>query len=274
VKERKALLDREDKLSLRKQADLLEVDRSCLYYKPIGESELNLTLMELIDRLFLDDPTLGVKGMRDELRDYGYEYNDKRVRRLMRKMCLMPIYNKRNLSRLGLAKYIHPYLLRNLKIERPNQVWAIDITYIPMRRGFLYLTAIIDVYSRFIVGWQLSNSLDKETQTVVLREAIRQHGRPEILNSDQGSQYTCEHWVSTLKERGIQISMDGKGRATDNAFIERFWGTLKRKYVYLNPADDGLTLYDGIKTFIEKYNNRHHQGINREKPIDRYLTAA
>lgn len=141
----------------------------------------------------------------------------------MRKMCLMPIYNKRNLSRLGLAKYIHPYLLRHLRIERSNQVWAIDITYIPMRRGFLYLTAIIDVYSRFIVGWQLSNSLDKEIQTTLVREAVRRHGKPEIINSDQGSQYTCEHWVSTLKELGIQISMDGKGRATDNAYIERFW---------------------------------------------------
>ena len=116
-----------------------------------------------------------------------------------------------------------------MKIERPNQVWAIDITYIPMKRGFLYLTAIIDVYSRFIVGWQLSNSLDKETQTAVLQEAVRRYGKPEILNSDQGPQYTCEHWVSTLNELGIQISLDGRGRATDNAFIERFWGTLKRK---------------------------------------------
>lgn len=274
MKERKAYLDREAKLSIRRQAELLEVDRSCLYYQPIGESDLNLTLMELIDKLFLADPTLGVMGMRDELRDHGHTYNDKRIRRLMRKMCLMPIYNKRNLSRLGLAKYIHPYLLRNLKIERPNQVWAIDITYIPMRHGFLYLTAIIDVYSRYVVGWQLSNTLDKETQTAVLHQAVRRYGKPEIVNSDQGSQYTCEHWVSALKELGIRISMDGKGRATDNAFIERFWGTLKRKYVYLYPADDGLELYQGIANFIEKYNNRYHQGIERQKPIDLYLNAA
>jgi putative transposase len=274
VKERKALLDREDKLSLRKQAELLEVDRSCFYYKPLGESDTNRMLMELIDRLFLDDPTLGVKGMRDELRDQGFTYNDKRIRRMMRKMCIMPIYNKRNLSRLGLVKYIHPYLLRHMKIERPNQVWDIDITYIPMKRGFLYLTAIIDVYSRYIVGWQLSNSLDKETQTALLLEAVRRYGKPEILNSDQRSQYTYEHWVNTLNELGIQISMDGRGRATDNAFIERFGGTLKRKYVYLNPAEDGLALYEGIKTFMQKYNNRYHQGINREKPIDRYLKAA
>ena len=142
--------------------------------------------MGLIDRLFLDDPTLGVKGMRDELRDQGFEYNDKRIRRLMRKMCLMPIYNKRNLSRLGLAKYIHPYLLRHLRMERPNQVWAIDITYIPMRRGFLYLTAIIDVCSRFVVGWQLSNSLAKGTQATLLWDVVGRYGKPEIINSGQG----------------------------------------------------------------------------------------
>ena len=274
MSERKTYLDKGSKLSLRCQAKLLEVDRSCLYYHPVGESELNLTLMELIDKLFLDDPTLGVKGMRDELRDLGYEYNDKRIRRLMRKMALMPIYSKQNLSRLGLAKYIHPYLLRHLKITRPNQVWAIDITYIPMRHGFMYLTAIIDVYSRFVVGWQLSNTLDKENQTSVLHEAIRKHGVPEIINSDQGSQYTCEHWVSTVKSYGIQISMDGNGRATDNAFIERFWGTIKRKHIYLNPAEDGLELYQGIANFILKYNHRYHQGIKRQKPIELYTKAA
>jgi putative transposase len=274
VSERKTYLNKESKLSLRLQAELLEVDRSCLYYHPVGESSLNLTLMELIDKLFLDDPTLGVKGMRDELRTLSYEYNDKRIRRLMRKMALMPIYSKKNLSRLGLAKYIHPYLLRHLSITRPNQVWAIDITYIPMRHGFMYLTAIIDVYSRFVVGWQVSNTLDKENQTSVLHEAIRKHGVPEIVNSDQGAQYTCEHWVSTVRSYGIHVSMDGKGRATDNAFIERFWGTIKRKHIYLNPAEDGLELYQGIANFILKYNHRHHQGINRQKPIDLYTKAA
>lgn len=189
-------------------------------------------------------------------------------------MCLEPIYPKRNLSRLGLAKYIHPYLLRHMAITRSNQVWAIDITYIPMRHGFLYLTAIIDVYSRFIVGWQLSNTLEKETQTEVLLAAVRQYGKPEIVNSDQGSQYTCSHWINTLQEQGIQISIDGKGRATDNAFIERFFGTIKRKHIYLNPAKDGLDLYQGIDTFIKKYNRRNHRGINRQKPIIRYQQAA
>jgi putative transposase len=267
-------LDPCETLSIRTQADLLEVDRSSLYYKPLGESEQNLALMRRIDELFLEDPTLGVLGMQDELRDLGFDFNEKRIRRLMRKMCLEPIYPKRNLSRLGVSRYIHPYLLRELEVTRPNQVWAIDITYIPMRSGFMYLTAIIDVYSRFIVGWQISNSLEKETQTDLLRAAIARYGKPEIINSDQGSQYTCEHWVSTLLEAGIRISMDGKGRATDNAFIERFFGTLKRKHVYLNPASNGLELYVGVSKFIEKYNRRNHQGIDRKKPINLYQQAA
>ena len=162
MKERKALMDAKSPVSIRAQADLLEVDRSSFYYKPIGETQENL--------------------------------------KLMRKMCLDPIYPKRNLSKLGKARYIHPYLLRDLTITQPNQVWAIDITYIPMKSGFMYLTAIIDVYSRFIVGWQISNSLAQETQTAVLRRAIERYGKPQIINSDQGAQNALVHWVSTLKE--------------------------------------------------------------------------
>ena len=196
-----------------------------------------------MDELFLQDPTLGVLGMQDELDDLHLHYNEKRIRRLLRLMAIEPIYPKKNLSRLGKAKYIHPYLLRNLKIERANQVWAIDISYIPMTSGFMYLTAIIDVYSRFIVGWNISNTLDKEIQTTVLLEAIQQYGKPEVINSDQGAQYTCEHWVSTVRSLGIMVSMDGKGRATDNAFIERWFRTVKQKSVYLNPASNGIVQY-------------------------------
>jgi putative transposase len=274
MKERKALIDAKSPVSIRAQADLLEVDRSSFYYKPIGETQENLKLMRKIDELFLEDPTLGVQGMQDALSDFSLAYNPKRIRRLMRKMCLDPIYPRRNLSKLGLAKYIHPYLVRNLAITQPNQVWAIDITYIPMKSGFMYLTAIIDVYSRFIVGWQISNSLAQETQTAVLQRAIERYGQPQIINSDQGAQYTCEHWVSTLKELEIRISMAGKGRATDNAFIERFFGTLKRKQIYLYPAKDGLELYSGVEKFMQKYNRRNHRGINRKKPQDLYLNAA
>lgn len=274
MRERKDLLDAKSVVSIREQADLLEVDRSSFYYKPVGESTENLQLMRAIDELFLNDPTLGVLGMQDELSDLGMSFNPKRIRRLMRKMCLTPIYPSRNLSRLGLAKYIRPYLLRNLEITHPNHVWAIDITYVPMKTGFMYLTAIIDVYSRFIVGWQVSNSLEKETQTAVLLAAVARYGKPEIINSDQGSQYTCEHWISTVQGLGINVSMDGKGRATDNAFIERFFGTLKRKHIYLYPAKDGLELYKGVAQFMEKYNRRNHRGIDRNKPINLYQNAA
>lgn len=269
-----ALVERDESLSIRRQAEIMEINRSRLYYKPVGESVANIELMELMDKLFLGDPTLGVLGMQDELRDRQVFANIKRIRRLLRKMGIEPIYPKRNLSRLGKAKYIRPYLLRGLSVVRPNQVWAIDITYIPMKSGFMYLTAIIDLYSRYIVGWQISNSMEKETQTELLHEAIRKYGKPEIINSDQGSQYTSEHWVETLKALNIKISMDGKGRATDNAFIERWFRTIKQKYIYLNPEENGLDLYQGIYIFVEKYNRRRHQGINRMKPIELYKKAA
>jgi putative transposase len=275
VTERKQLVDLGVKRpSIRRQCEVLGINRSSLYYKPLGESEENIELMRLIDRLFTEDPTLGVLGMQDELEEHDITANPKRIRRLLRKMGVEAIYPKRNLSKLGKARYIHPYLLRNLTIESPNHVWAIDITYIPMKNGFMYLTAIIDLYSRYIVGWQISNSLEKETQTELLASVINKHGKPRIINSDQGSQYTCEHWVSYLKENGIAISMDGKGRATDNAYIERFFRTLKWKHVYLHPAKDGLELYTGIEGFMKKYNNRRHRGIGRQKPIQLYQQAA
>lgn len=271
MSERVKLADNSDALSLRQQASLLSIHRSSLYYKPVGESEENLRLMHKMDELFLSDPTLGVLGMQDELGEIGLWYNEKRIRRLLRKMGIEPIYPKRNLSKLGKARYVRPYLLRGLVITRPNQVWAIDITYIPMKQGFMYLTAIIDLHSRFIVGWQLSNSLEKETQTEVVKAAIERYGKPEIINSDQGSQYTSEHWISFLKNEGIQISMDGKGRATDNAFIERFFGTIKRKHIYLYPAENGLDLYQGVERFIHRYNyERRHQGIGRKRPDQLY----
>lgn len=274
VKERTGLFTPSHELSLRKQAKLMEVNRSSFYFKPKGEKDENLELMRVMDRLFLSDPTLGVLGMQDELLDLGHKAGHQRIRRLLRKMSIEAIYPKKNLSKRGKAKYVRPYLLRGMKIEQPNQVWAIDITYIPMKKGFMYLTAIIDIYSRYIVGWQISNSLEKETQTEVLADALARHGKPEIINSDQGSQYTCAHWLDYLKENGIKVSMDGKGRATDNAFIERFFRTLKWKHIYLYPAKDGIELYEGVKRFMNKYNKRRHRGINRERPSERYQQAA
>ena len=270
-KERVAMINpKNKKLSQRVQCDLLSVSRSSLYYTPLGESDFNLKLMKLIDEIHMEHPTFGVLRLQDELEEQGIRVNVKRIRRLKKLMRLPTIYPKRNLSKLGKAKYIHPYLLRNLEVVRANQVWCIDITYIPMKRGFLYLTAAIDVYSRFIVGWDLSNTLDKENQTELIERLFDQYGTPEIINSDQGSQYTCQGWISCLRKNDVKISMDGKGRAIDNIFIERFWRTIKYDYVYLNPAENGVVLYQGISRFIKKYNHRKHQGINRVKPSEMF----
>jgi len=273
--QRRNLVDNQHMLSVRKQCELLSIHRSGLYYSPKGESDENLKIMRIMDEHYLKHPTEGVIRMQDMLFVLGFLVNHKRVRRLLRLMGLMAIYPKRNLSKLGLKKYIHPYLLKGLDINRPNQVWAIDVTYIPMKNGFLYMTAIIDVYSRYIVGWGISNTLEAEASLSVLKQAIMDHGKPEIINSDQGSQFTSDLWIEYLKEQDIRISMDGKGRAIDNIFIERFWRTLKYDYVYLNPAADGLELYRGIKEFMHYYNHKlHHQGIDRRPPVDLYKPAA
>lgn len=269
------LIETQHILSTRKQCDILSIHRSGLYYKPKGEKEENLEIMQKMDMHYLDHPTEGVLRMQDHLRGQGYTINHKRVRRLLRLMGLMAIYPKKNLSKLGHKKYIHPYLLKGLKINRPNQVWAIDITYIPMKNGFLYLTAIIDLYSRYIVGWGLSNTLEAEASLSVLKQAVKEYGKPEIINSDQGSQFTCIEWVEHLNTEDIKISMDGKGRAIDNIFIERFWRSLKYDYVYLHPANDGVELYQGLRKYFNYYNYElHHQGIGRRIPAELYKAAA
>jgi putative transposase len=275
MSQRRNLVDKNHALSINRQCDALSIHRSGLYYSPKGEKSGNLEIMRIIDEHYINHPTEGVLRMQDMLFALGFVVNHKRVRRLLRLMGLMAIYPKKNLSKLGLKKYIHPYMLKGLDINRPNQVWAIDITYIPMKNGFLYLTAIIDVYSRYIVGWGLSNTLEAEASLSVLKQAIKDHGKPEIINSDQGSQFTCEQWVEYLKKNDVKISMDGKGRAVDNIFIERFWRTLKYDYVYLHPASDGLELYQGIKEFISYYNNKLcHQGIDRKIPAELYKSVA
>ena len=275
MKEIQSYITENKKISIRSQCELLEVNRSTVYYKPVPESEENLTIMRLMDEHFLDHPTHGVLQMQDFLFLYGFIVNDKRVRRLLRLMGIMALYPKRNLSKLGLAKYIRPYLLKGLKITRPNQAWGIDITYIPMAKGFMYLTAIIDLYSRYVVAWDVFNNLNAENTLSVLKQAIEQYGKPEIINSDQGCQFTCALWTEFVEQAGIKISMDGRGRATDNIFIERFWRTLKQDYVYLNPAESGTELYQGLKGFINYYNNhKTHQGIGRVTPGQLYKQAA
>jgi putative transposase len=275
MKERKAMIQPNKKLSIRRQCKLLSVHRSNVYYKPATESVENLNIMRLMDEHYLDYPTHGVFQMQDFLLANGYKVNHKKVRRLLRKMGIMAVYPKKNLSKLGSTQYIYPYLLKGLKVTRPNQVWAIDITYIPMKYGFMYLTAIIDHYSRFVVAWDISNSLDAESVLSVLKRAIKEHGKPEIINSDQGSQFTCPLWVEYVKGNGIRISMDSKGRALDNIYIERLWRTVKQDYVYLHPAEDGIELYKGLKSFFQYYNyQKTHQGIGRVCPVTLYKKAS
>lgn len=268
------MVESKSKMSIRRQCKLLGVNRNRLHTPAQMESVENLSIMRILDERHLNKPSHGILRMQDHLKDEGYLVNEKRIRRLMRKMGLMAIYPKPNLSRRGPIKYIHPYLLRGMKVNRPNQVWAIDITYIPMAKGFQYLTAIIDLYSRYVVGWDLSNSLDAESSHRVLRQAIAKYGKPEIVNSDQGSQFTCKEWVGYLERAEIRISMDGKGRALDNVFIERLWRSVKYDYVYLHPAEDGQELYEGLKQYFTEYNVSSHQGIARRKPTELFYSRA
>ena len=237
---------------------------------------MNLDVMERIDKEHTLHPAKGVEGMTDYLKENNFKVGQRRVRRLMRLMGIDAIYPKKRLSVLGEASYIKPYLLRGLDITRRNQVWSIDITYIPMRKGFMYLTAIIDVYSRFIVGWNLHNTLDASNCIEVLESAISRYGAPEIINSDQGSQFTSNDWSEACdKHPSMQVSMDGRGRAKDNIWIERFWRTIKYEYIYLEVIENGTDLYHGIDRFIDDYNyHRRHQGIGHVVPSKLYLRSA
>ena len=262
-------------VSIKRQCELLGLNRSSLYYRPVEEKPEDLELMRKMDEEFLEHPTKGVLGMVDFLRTFGILIGPKRVRRLLRKMRIMAIYPRRNLSKPGAKDYIKPYKLRGLEITHSNHVWCIDVTYVPMAHGFLYLTAIIDVYSRYIVGWGVFNTLDAENSLNVLRKAIADHGKPEIVNSDQGSQFTCSGWIEYLEKQEITISMDDRGRCLDNIYIERFWRTIKQEYIYLNPAEDGKMLRQGLKEFISYYNNkRTHQSLGRMTPESWYEYAA
>ena len=228
-------------------------------------------MMRLMDAHYLEHPSSGVLTMQSYLQDQGYKPSAGKVRRMLRKMGIMAIYPTRNLSKVGQAEDIHPYLLRGLEITHSNQVWAIDITYIPMQKGFLYLTAVIDLYSRYVVGWDISNTLDARSSLRVLQQAIDDYGKPQIVNSDQGSQFTCKLWVEYLQSQDIRISMDGKGRAIDNVFIERLWRSVKYEYVYLSPAEDARQLFEGLARYFQHYNHRRpHQGIGRTRPAELY----
>lgn len=270
---RRKMVSKDHSISINRQCNLLSIHRSGFYYRPSQESALNLELMRLIDEHYLEHPYKGARQMFKWLKhDKGYHnVNHKRVERLYYKvMGLLAMQPGRHTSKRNKDHKIYPYLLRDLKIERTNQVWQTDISYIPMEKGFMYLTAIIDVHSRFIVNWSLSNSMDTEWVCDCMQEAFKIHGRPEIVNTDQGSQYTSDKFTELiLKGQHTKLSMDGKGRATDNAFIERFWRSVKYEKIYLNPPSDGLDLYKKVAEYIEYYNNsRRHSAINDNRPID------
>ncbi len=263
------------KLSVIEQCELLTIHRSGLYYKPLSESNLNLDIMKRLDKQYFTTPFYGVLRLTALLRKEGYPINEKRVRRLMKLINWKTIYREPRTTISQKGDYKYPYLLTGLKVERPNQVWAMDITYIPMRHGFMYLTAIIDLYSRYVVHWSLSNSMTAEWCAEVLRAAIEKHGKPEIFNTDQGSQFTSAIFINTLKSNEIKISMDGKGRALDNIFIERLWKSVKYENVYLNVYENGVDLYKGLNDYFEFYNKqRIHQSLDYETPEKIYQRAA
>lgn len=262
----------QSKLSLSRQLEILGISKGSYYYRPVAPSEEELDICSKIDRIHDRHPAKGVRQMRLALIQLGVLIGVKRVRRLMRKMAIDVYYPKPNLSKLGKAKYIYPYLLRKMNITKPNQVWSTDITYISMPHGHAYLYAIIDVYSRLIVGWGLYTTLEARNAKEVLERAIEAYGKPEIINSDQGSQYTCPLWVETLNTLGIQISMDGRGRCLDNHWIERFWHTLKTEYVYLHPHTTVQAMRDGIAWYTNHYNNeRGHSQLDNLTPRQYYL---
>ena len=248
------MVSKDHELSMRKQCELLQLSRSRLYYQPVGESAENLRFMGIIDKQFLETPWYGSRQMARHMKRNNHQCGRHRVRRLMRLMRLVPIYQEPNTSKKHPQHKVYPYLLRKLPITRPNQVWCVDITYIPMRRGFLYLVAIMDWYSRKVLSWRLSNSMEADFCVEALKEAIAWHGTPEIMNSDQGSQFTGFEWIQALKDADVKISMDGKGRWIDNRMIERLWRSLKYECIYLNAFETGSETRAGIEKWIAYYN--------------------
>ncbi len=259
------------RLSIVRQCELLSVNRSGFYHRPAGETALNLELMRRIDAQFLETPWYGARQMARHLRREGSVVGRKRIRRLMAKMGLAPIYQRPRTTVPNPEHRIFPYLLREMVIDRPNQVWCTDITYLPMRRGFLYLVAVMDWATRKVLTWRVSNTLDVEFCLEALEEALARFGRPEIFNTDQGSQFTSPRFTGVLLEAGVRISMDGRGRWMDNVFIERLWRSLKYECVYLHAFETGSELRAGLTKWIGYYNvGRPHSALAGLTPDEAY----
>ena len=266
------MIDRGHKrLSIVRQCELASISRASFYRQPVSESPQNLTRMKLIDEVFLEMPWYGARQMARHLRRLGWCIGRQRVRRLMRKIGLSPIYQAPKTSQPHPQHRIYPYLLRHLSIERPNQVWCADVTYIPMRRGFLYLVAIMDWASRKVLSWRLSNTMEADFCVAALQEAMARYGNPDIFNTDQGSQFTSFAFTHTLRDASIRISMDGRGRWMDNVFIERLWRSLKYECVLLNAFETGSEARAGIGRWIGYYNaERPHSSFAGKTPDEVY----
>ena len=269
VERRREVVDRlHPSLSIKRQCELLDISRSGFYYQPKGVSEGDLSLMKLIDRQYLVTPFFGTRKIAVCLKSEGHLINRKRVRRLMRLMGLKAIYRRPRTSKPAPGHKTYPYLLDGMKITRPNQVWAADITYIPMARGFLYLVAIIDWYSRYVLSWRLSNTLEADFCVEALEEALRK-GSPDIFNTDQGAQFTSEAFTGLLEQHGVRISMDGKRSYSDNLFIERLWRTVKYEEVYLKAYQDGRDARISLGNYFRFYNTeRPHQSHGYRTPAE------
>lgn len=258
-------------LTVKRQAELLEVNRTSVYYRPVAEEDKDIELMHRIDEIYTRWPHYGYRRIRAVLKDMGYVVNKKRVLRLMRRMGIAGLCPGPNLSKRNHQHHTYPYLLRGVKAESPDHIWGIDITYIRMKGSFMYLVAIIDWYSRYVVNWELSQTLERSFVIRTLKKALAVR-TPEIINSDQGSHFTCGEYIELLKGKGIRISMDGKGRATDNAITERFFRNLKWEKIYYEEYRMPREVYRAVRTYIEEYNyDRPHQGIKDKKPAELYL---
>lgn len=261
-------------LSIRQQCGLLGINRSSLYYRPVGIDAYTLLLMHELDKQYTETPFYGVLKMTEHLRLQGHQVNVKRVRRLLRQMGLEAVYPKPKLSQGNPEHKVFPYLLRNLSIERCNQVWSTDITYIRLRHGFVYLMAIIDWYSRYVLNWALSTTLEADFCIIALNETLAT-SRCEIFNTDQGSQFTTYRFTQPLLDKGIQVSMDGRGRALDNIFVERLWRSVKYEKVYLNDFQTVKQAHQGLKDYFEFYNQRRmHQSLDYQTPEEVYLNQS
>lgn len=257
-------------LSLRTQCDLLGVNRSGLYYEPVPVSDENLLYMRLLDEQYTEDPTYGVLRMTAHLRRQGYPVNEKRVRRLLRIMGLEAVYQKPDTRRSNPEHSVYPYLLKGVEVTRSNQVWSTDITYIPMKKGFVYLMAVMDWYSRHVLDWEVSTTLEADFCIETVGRLLERQ-TCEIFNTDQGAQFTTPRFTQPLLARGVRVSMDGRGRAFDNIFIERLWRTVKYDYVYLHDIQTVSDLRVGLGDFFDRYNyKRLHQSLGYRTPAEVY----